>query len=105
MVSGYLCLARFPKNKRNFARTMNWTVIIIETLAMTAAFTAMVLIPLVKNPVWWIHDYPKDIQEEYFKSHERVPAEFFSLSLSVTGCGFSSTGTTVSSWTGCSSPT
>ena len=78
MVSGYLCLARFPKNKRNFARTMNWTVIIIETLAMTAAFTAMVLIPLVKNPVWWIHDYPKDIQEEYFKSHERVPAEFFS---------------------------
>ena len=25
---------------------MNWTVIIIETLAMTAAFTAMILIPL-----------------------------------------------------------
>ncbi len=57
---------------------MNWTAIIIETLVMTAAFTAMILIPLVKNPVWWIHDYPKDIQEEYFKSHERVPAEFFS---------------------------
>ena len=33
---------------------MNWTVIIIETLVLTAAFTAMVLIPLVKNPVWWI---------------------------------------------------
>ena len=60
---------------------MNWTVIIIETLVMTAAFTAMVLIPLVKNPVWWIHDYPKDIQEEYFKSHERVPAEFFSTTV------------------------
>jgi hypothetical protein len=57
---------------------MNWTFIIIETLVMTAAFTAMVLIPLVKNPVWWIHDYPKDIQEEYFKTHERVPAGFFS---------------------------
>ena len=57
---------------------MNWTVIIIETLVMTAAFTAMILIPLVKNPVWWIHDYPKDIQEEYFKSHERVPVDFFS---------------------------
>ena len=57
---------------------MNWTVIIIETLVMTAAFTAMILIPLVKNPVWWIHDYPKDIQEEYFKTHERVPADFFS---------------------------
>ena len=57
---------------------MNWTVIIIETIVMTIAFTAMVLIPLVKNPVWWIHDYPEDIQEEYFKTHERVPSEFFS---------------------------
>ncbi len=71
---------------------MNWTVIIIETLVMTAAFTAMILIPLVKNPVWWIHDYPEDIQEEYvwwihdypediqeeyFKTHERVPSKFF----------------------------
>ena len=50
-VSGYLCLARFPKINRNFAQTMNWTVIIIETIVMTAAFTAMVLLPLVKNPV------------------------------------------------------
>ena len=56
---------------------MNWTVIIIETLVMTAAFTALILIPLVKNPVWWIHDYPEDIQEEYFKTHERVPSKFF----------------------------
>ena len=57
---------------------MDWTVIIIETLVMTAAFTAAVIVPLVKNPVWWIHDYPKDIQDEYFKTHERVPASFFS---------------------------
>ena len=57
---------------------MNWTTIIIETIIMTIAFTAMILIPLVKNPVWWIHDYPEDIQEEYFKTHERVPSEFFS---------------------------
>jgi hypothetical protein len=35
---------------------MNWTVIIIETLVLTAAFTAMILIPLVKNPVWWKGD-------------------------------------------------
>ena len=54
---------------------------IIETIVMTIAFTAMILIPLVKNPVWWIHDYPKDIQEEYFKTHERVPSEFFSKSV------------------------
>ena len=29
---------------------MNWTVIIIETIVLTLAFTAMILIPLVKNP-------------------------------------------------------
>ena len=51
---------------------MNWTIIIIEALVLTAAFTAMILIPLVKNPVWWIADYPEDIQEEYFKTHERT---------------------------------
>ena len=50
----------------------------MEAIILTIAFTAMILIPLVKNPVWWIHDYPKDIQEEYFKTHDRVPAEFFS---------------------------
>ena len=56
---------------------MSLTIIIIETVVMTLAFTAMILIPLIRNPVWWIHDYPKDIQEEYFKTHERVPSEFF----------------------------
>lgn len=49
---------------------MNWTIIIIETIILTAAFTAMILIPLMKNPVWWIADYPEDIQEEYFKTHD-----------------------------------
>ena len=42
---------------------MNWTIIIIETIVLTLAFTAMILIPLVKKPVWWIADYPEDIQE------------------------------------------
>lgn len=55
---------------------MNWTIIIIETIILTAAFTAMILIPLVKNPVWWIADYPEDIQEEYFKTHERTNQSF-----------------------------
>ena len=32
---------------------MNRTIIIIETIILTAAFTAMILIPLIKNPVWW----------------------------------------------------
>lgn len=57
---------------------MNYATIIIETLLMTIAFTAMILVPLIKNPVWWIHDFPADIQEEYFKTHERIPTAFFS---------------------------
>ena len=56
---------------------MNWTIIVIETIVLTALFTVMILIPLVKNPVWWIADYPEDIQEEYFKTHERIPSKFF----------------------------
>lgn len=50
---------------------------IITTVLLTIAFTALILIPLIKNPVWWIHDYPQDIQEEYFKTHERIPSAFF----------------------------
>ena len=45
---------------------------------LVIVFTALILIPLIKNPVWWIHDFPQDIQEEYFKTHERVPSAFFS---------------------------
>ena len=30
---------------------MNWTIIIIETIIMTIAFTAIILIPLVENPL------------------------------------------------------
>lgn len=37
---------------------MNWTIIIIETIILTLVFTAMILIPLVKNPVWRIAEYP-----------------------------------------------
>lgn len=60
---------------------MNYTVIIIEAIVLTLAFTAMILIPLVKNPVWWIADYPENIQEEYFKTHERIPTKFFSATV------------------------
>lgn len=60
---------------------MNYTVIIIEAIVLTLGFTAMILIPLVKNPVWWIADYPENIQEEYFKTHERIPTKFFSATV------------------------
>ncbi|MBQ0078878.1 MAG: hypothetical protein KBS66_03170 [Eubacterium sp.] len=53
---------------------MNISLFIIETVIMTIVFTFMIMIPLCKNPVWWIHDFPEDIQEEYFRTHERIPA-------------------------------
>ncbi|GIM32695.1 MAG: hypothetical protein KIB53_02180 [Paraclostridium bifermentans] len=54
---------------------MNLWILLIETVFITIIFNFVIFIPLCKNPVWWIHDYPKDIQEEYFKTHERIPAE------------------------------
>ena len=64
--------------KRTNDKRMNWTVILIECVGAMVVFTFLILIPLVKNPVWWIHDYPKDIQEKYFETHERIPAELLS---------------------------
>lgn len=54
---------------------MNLWILLIETVIITVIFNLVIFIPLCKNPVWWIHDYPKDIQEEYFKTHERIPAQ------------------------------
>lgn len=54
---------------------MNLWILLIETVIITMIFNLVIFIPLCKNPVWWIHDYPKDIQEEYFKTHEKIPAE------------------------------
>lgn len=53
---------------------MNGCIFAIEAGVIVILFTFMIIVPLCKNPVWWIHDYPKDIQEEYFKTHERIPA-------------------------------
>jgi len=65
---------------------MSITIFIIETIVLTVIFTGMILIPLIKNPVWWIHDFPKDIQEEYFKTHERIPSAFFSATVLIKKC-------------------
>ena len=54
------------------------TRFILTAILLTIVFTALILIPLIKNPVWWIHDFPQDIQDEYFKTHERIPSAFFS---------------------------
>ena len=58
---------------------MNWTIYCIECVASVALFTCAIMIPLCRNPVWWIHDYPADIQKKYFENHERIPAKTLSL--------------------------
>lgn len=62
---------------------INWSIYILECLILLIFFTGIIMIPLCKNPVWWIHDYPKDIQEEYFKTHERIPTEPFSATVAI----------------------
>lgn len=64
--------------KKHIQNTMIYSRIIIIAIVLLLIFTALIMIPLIKNPVWWIHDYPKDIQDEYFKTHERIPSTFFS---------------------------
>ena len=39
----------------------------------TALFTAIVMIPTIKHPELGVHNYPPDFQEEYFKTHKRIP--------------------------------
>ncbi len=57
---------------------MNWIIYGIECAGVLILLTCLIMIPLCKNPVWWIHDYPKDIQEKYFETHERIPTEALS---------------------------
>lgn len=54
---------------------MNLNVLFIETIVLALIFNAVVFISLYRNPIWWVHDYPEDIQEEYFKHHKRIPVE------------------------------
>lgn len=51
---------------------MNWLTILIEMAVFLALFTAMVMIPAIKDPVSGIHNYPPEIQEEYFKTHPHI---------------------------------
>lgn len=51
---------------------MDWLIVLMEALVFLALFTAMVMIPTIRNPVSGIHKYPPEIQEEYFKTHPRI---------------------------------
>lgn len=57
---------------------MNWTIYGMECVGALILFTCLIMISLCKSPVWWIHDYPKDIQEKYFETHKRIPIEVLS---------------------------
>lgn len=54
---------------------MNIPVILIEMLIFSILFTVMCFKTTGKNNKVQIHNYPPEIQEEYFKTHERVPTE------------------------------
>lgn len=54
---------------------MTWWIIVLEALAFSGIFTAIVLLAYrgdKKYSAAGIHNYPPDIQEEYFKTHERI---------------------------------
>lgn len=52
---------------------MNITAIIIEMLVFTVLFTVMCFKTTGGNNTMQVENYPPDIQEEYFKTHERIP--------------------------------
>lgn len=66
---------------------MNWSIFLLEAIVLVIAFTCIVIPSVCKNPVWWIHDYPRDIQEKYFESHERIPVEPLSKSVLIKKVG------------------
>lgn len=35
---------------------MNWTIYIVECCVLIFLFTGSIMIPLTRNPIWWIHD-------------------------------------------------
>ena len=66
---------------------MTWWVILIEAVAFAGIFTAIV-IPMAQGDRKYspatIHNYPPDIQEEYFKTHERVDVSYNSKNVILT---------------------
>jgi hypothetical protein len=72
---------------------MIWWVIVLEAIVFAGIFTAIVLPSGLSDKKYSpssIHNYPPDIQEEYFKTHERIDVSstskkvIFTKSLGVT---------------------
>jgi len=54
---------------------MKLSVILIDMLIFSVLFTVMCFKTSGKKNTVQLHNYPPEIQEEYFKTHERVPTE------------------------------
>lgn len=63
---------------------MNIPVILIEMAVFAVLFTVMCFKTTGGNNTTQVHNYPPDIQEEYFKTHERIPTAPFSKRVIVT---------------------
>ena len=66
---------------------MSWQVIAIEAIVFAALFTVLVFTVFWgggRNSAATVHNYPPDIQEEYFKTHERVDVTYKSKSVLLT---------------------
>lgn len=66
---------------------MNLWIILIEMLVFAAIFTAIIFAYYRGDRKYSpasIHNYPPDIQEEYFKTHERVDVSYKSKNVILT---------------------
>lgn len=58
---------------------MSTAVIVIEGIVFSILFTVMVFMTTGKKSNLQVHNYPKEIQEEYFKTHERIETKPMSV--------------------------
>lgn len=66
---------------------MIWWIILLEMVAFALLFTVIVLSAYSGDKKYTpagIHNYPPDIQEEYFKSHERIEVSYRSKKVILT---------------------
>lgn len=66
---------------------MTWWVILVEAAAFAVLFTAIVFLASWGDKMYspaTIHNYPPDIQEEYFKTHERIDVSYRSKKVLLT---------------------
>ena len=57
---------------------LNINIIIIEAVIFAVIFTALVFLLAIKckDTPAMIHNYPEDIQKEYFKTHKKVDTSY-----------------------------